>query len=322
MRKALLFVVVAAVSALPAAAQQDIQYSMYMMSPLYYNPGYAGVEGVTKITAMHRSQWVNYGTNFDGRGGAPTTQLLSISAPILRIRSGVGIHLLNDNLGPNLNNIQAQAAYAYHLAIGESKLSFGIRAGIHSQSINKRKYRANDNPDPIIEGMEESQIRPDISGGVFYRAEKYFAGVSFTHLTKAEFDWGADPLKNALEPHMFVTAGYDYEFNYDLIITFSALFKSNTGNFKGSSVEASAIGVYRDKYWGGLSYRQGDAGIAILGISLLKDNSLRIGYAFDYTYKGADAKTPMSHEVLLSYSLPAGGGEGKKVIRTPRFRHE
>lgn len=322
MRKICLFVVVAAFAIPPVVAQQDVQFSMYMLSPLYYNPAYAGVEGLTKITAMHRSQWFNYGTNFDGRGGAPTTQMLSVSSPILRLRSGIGIHLLNDNLGPSLNNIQAQAAYAYHLAIAESKLSFGIRAGIHSQSINKKRYRYNDPGDHIIEGMEESQIRPDVSGGVFYRAQKYFAGVSFTHLTRAEFDWGSDTLKNALEPHMFVTAGYDYEFNYDLIITFSALFKTNTENFKYSSVEASAIGVYKDKLWGGLSYRQGDAGIAMIGYSLLKDNSLRLGYAFDYTYQGADAKAPMSHEFLLSYSLPASSGEGKKVIRTPRFRHE
>ncbi len=300
-------------------AQQDPQFSMYMLNPLYYNPAFAGVEGITKMTVMHRNQWMGYSTAFDGGGGAPTTQVVSLTTPVLRMRSGVGVHVVNDKLGP-LHNIDAKVSYAYHLAINETKLSFGLSAGIYSQAVNKSYYRYNDVPDPIVSMLEESQIRPDMSGGVYYRAQKYFAGVSFSHLTKSEFDFAADNLKNALENHMFVTAGYDYEYNYDLTITFSGLLKNV--NLNSTSFELSAIGYYKDKFWGGLSYRQSEAAIAMLGYSLFKDNSLRFGYAFDYVINHPEAKAPTSHEFLLSYSLPVASGDGKKPVRTPRFRHQ
>lgn len=303
----------------PAKAQQDVLFSMYMLNPLYYNPAYSGVEGLTKFTIMHRHQWLGYGTSFDGSGGSPISQVVSLTSPILRMHSGLGVYLVNDKLGP-LQNIEAQAAYAYHLAIDDSKLSFGLSAGIFSQSINKSWYRWSQQDDPINLQMEESQIRPDIAAGLYYRHPKYFAGISFSHLNKSEFDFAADALRNALENHVYLTAGYDYEYNYDLTITFSGLVKSV--NFKTASVELSAIGNYKEKFWGGLSARQAEAVIAMVGYSMLNDNSLRLGYAFDYVIKAADAKAPTSHEFLISYALPVAGGDGKKPVRTPRFRHQ
>lgn len=297
-------------------AQQDAQFSQYTLNTLFYNPAYAGVEGVTKITLIHRSQWFGYTPTFDD-GGAPNTQVLSLNTPLLRFRSGVGIHLVNDNLGP-LNNLQAQASYAYHLAINESKMSFGLRVGMFAQSIDFDQYRWNNEDDPLRRFGKESQIRPDLAAGVYYRTEKYFAGVSFNHLIKSEFDFGLDTLRNALENHIYVTGGYDYEFTYDITLTPSILVKSD---FNTYSFDVSLMGTYKDKLWGGLSYRQSDAAIAMIGYSLLEDNSLRIGYAFDYIVMAQDAKQPTSHEILLSYSLPVVAGGGKKVIRTPRFRH-
>jgi len=38
---------------------------------------------------------------------------------------------------------------------------------------------------------------------------------------------------------------------------------------------------------------------------MLKDNSLRLGYSLDLTTVGQTAKSPTSHEVLISYALPA-----------------
>ncbi|MGK7392959.1 MAG: PorP/SprF family type IX secretion system membrane protein [Candidatus Cyclobacteriaceae bacterium M3_2C_046] len=300
-----------------AFGQQDAQFSQYMNNTIFYNPAFAGVEGVTKITAIHRSQWLGYNSSFDGPGGAPMTQVLSITSPILRFRSGVGFHLVNDQVGL-LNNLEAQLSYAYHLAVREAKLSFGLRAGLFAQSINKNKFRPNDPNDQVLQNMEESQVRPDMAAGVYLRAEKYFAGVSFNHLLKSEFDFAVDDLRNALENHVYVIAGYDYEFNYDMIITPSILFKSD---FNSYSFDVSLTGTYKDKLWGGLSFRQSEAAIAMIGYSILKDNSLRLGYSFDYVIRAQEAKQPTSHELMLSYTLPVVSGEGKKIIRTPRFRH-
>lgn len=297
--------------------QQDAQFSQYMFNTLFYNPAFAGVEGVTKVQFVARTQWAGYASTFDGSGGNPNTQLISLTSPILKLRSGFGMYVVNDKLGP-LNNIEAQASYSYHLAIKDAKLSIGIKAGIFSQVIDRDLYRPNVNPDPLIENSEDSQIRPDLGFGIYYRAEKYYAGISVNHILKSEFDFGYADSRNALEQHMTLTAVYDYELNYRLIITPSVLVKTD---FNTYSFDLGAIATYNEKMWGGLAFRQSEAVIVLLGYSLLKDNSLKLGYSFDYVIKAQAAKEATSHEFVVSYTLPPVTAGGKKIIRTPRFRH-
>lgn len=296
--------------------QQDPQFTHYMFNTLYYNPAYAGVEGVTKLTAIHRSQWLGYQPSF-GSGGAPTTQIVSFTSPIYKIKSGFGAYIINDRLGPQ-NNLEAQASYAYHLPVQNGKLSFGMKAGLYSQTINFSLYRPIDQNDPVLKSAgKESQVRPDLAMGVFLQREKYYAGLSFNHLLKSEFDFGLSQ-RNALETHAYLTGGYFYEVNFDLRFQFSTLIKSD---FTKTTIDLGGIAYYKDTMWGGLSFRQSEAVILMLGYSLLKDKSLKFGYGLDYVIKDQAAKQPTSHEFLLTYQLPVNPAAGKKVVRTPRYRH-
>ena len=297
-------------------AQQDPQFTHYMFNTLYYNPGFAGVDGTTKFTALHRSQWLGYQPSFGG-GGAPTTQLISMTAPIYKLNSGFGAYIINDRLGPQ-NNLEAQASYAYHLGIKDAKISFGLRAGIYSQTIDFDQYRPTDPNDPLLQTSgKQSQIRPDLAAGVFFRKEKYYAGLSFSHLTQSTFDFGLNQ-RSALQTHMYVTGGYFYDLNFDVKLQFMSLIKSD---FTKTTVDIGGIAYFKDTMWGGLSFRQSEAVILMLGYSILKDKSLKLGYALDYVVKDQAAKQPTSHEFMLSYELPVNPGSGKKVVRTPRYRH-
>jgi type IX secretion system PorP/SprF family membrane protein len=316
--KRILLVAMALAVSVRVWSQQDPLFSHYMFNEMFNNPAYAGVEGTTNLTFLHRSQWLAYTGTFDD-GGAPTTQLLSLSTPLMRFRSGVGFFVANDRLGAQ-NNLQIQASYAYHLAVFNGKMSFGVRAGMFSQSIDFTKFRAVNPSDPILQRGRESQFRPDLAVGVYYKTEKYYGGLSLNHLIKSSFDFGigSDSLRNALETHLLFTAGYSYELNYDLTLRPSVLVRSD---FNTYSFDVTLVGVYREKYWGGLSYRQSEAVVALLGLSMLKDNALKLGYSLDYVVQAQAAKQKTSHELLLSYSLPALTGGGRKIIRTPRFRH-
>ena len=89
------------------------------------------------------------------------------------------------------------------------------------------------------------------------------------------------------------------------------------------------------KYWAGVNLRQatsktdGDNGFSIgqydmillLGISLLKEKELRVGYSLGVVTSGVDAKSPTSHELMVSYVLPVGKDDKKPPLRTPRYRH-
>jgi type IX secretion system PorP/SprF family membrane protein len=303
------------VPALGLYAQQDPQFTQYMFNTLYYNPGFAGVDGVTKLTAIHRSQWTGYQPTVGG-GGAPITQIVSMTAPLFKINSGFGAYILNDKLGPQ-NNLEAQASYAYHLGIKESKLSFGLRAGLYSQTIDFDQYTPTDTRDPLLKEGKDSQVRPDLAIGVFFRKEKYYAGASFNHLIKSTFDFGTGQ-RSELQTHLYLTGGYFYELNFDLRFQFTGLIKSD---FTKTTFDLGGLAYYKDTMWGGLSFRQSEAAIVMLGYSLLKDKSLKLGYALDIIIKDQQGKKPTSHEFMLTYELPVNPGSGKKVVRTPRYRH-
>lgn len=305
------------VSGVSAHAQQDPQFTQYMFNSVYLTPAYAGVEGVTQMTAIHRSQWLGYQSSFND-GGAPTTQLISFTSPIYKLKSGFGAYAINDKLGPQ-NNIEAHAMYAYHLGLKDSKLSFGVKVGFYSQAINYDQYRAIHPDDPLLSGRQgkESQIRPDVGFGLFYRAEKFYLGAGINHVTRAEFDFGINEARNALENHLNFTGGYYYEVNFDLTLTPTVLVKTD---FKEYSFDLGVIATVKDKMWAGLSFRQSEAANVLLGYSFLKDQSLRLGYAIDIVVKDREAKENFSHELMLSYQLPVYA-TGKKVVRTPRYRH-
>lgn len=298
-----------------AEAQQDPQFTQYMFNTLYYNPAFAGVEGVTKFTALHRSQWLGY-TPTVGGGTAPTTQLISFTSPLFKLNSGVGAYIVNDRLGP-LNNLEAQVSYAYHLAVKDGKLSLGLRTGVYSQTIDRDLYIPIDQDDPLLgPGGAITQQRLDLAAGAFFRKEKYYAGVSFNHLTKANFDFDVGA-RSALQTHMYFTGGYFYDVSFDLRLQFMTLVKTD---FTKTSFDVGGIAHLKDTMWGGLSFRQSEAAILLLGYSFLKDKSLKLGYALDYIIKDQQAKQPTSHEFMLTYELPVTP-IGKKVVRTPRYRH-
>lgn len=299
-----------------ALAQQDPQFSQYMFNSFYYNPAFAGTEGVTKITFLARSQWLGYSPTF-GDGGAPTTQVLSANTYLPILKGGVGGYVVNDDLGP-VNNLELQFSYAYHFNIKDAKLSIGGRAGMYSQTVNFDLYRATDQNDPLLAGKsgKETQTRPDFAVGVLYKKEKYYVGAGLNHLTEPRFDFGMTQ-NNQLQRHMYVTGSYFYDLDFDIRLQFVTLIKSD---FTKTSFDLGIMAYLKDVMWGGLSFRQSEAAILILGYSLLKDKSLKVGYSLDYIIKDQQAKQATSHEFMLSYSLPVNFS-GKKAIRTPRFRY-
>ena len=299
-----------------AFAQQDPLFTQYMFNNLYMTPAYAGVDGVTRITAVHRQQWLGYQSSF-GDGGAPTTQMVTFNTPIYKLRSGFGAYVVNDRLGP-VNNLEAQMMYAYHLGIKETKLSFAVKLGIYSQTIDGSKYRAIQNPDPLVTEGKESQVRPDLGAGVFYRAEKYYAGIGFNHLLRSEFDFGQDSTRGALENHINFTGGYFYEVSFDLKLQFTTAVRTDLNK---TQIDVAGIAHIKDTMYGGLAFRQSEAASLLLGYSLLKDKSLKLGAAVDFIVKDQAAKENFSLEFMLSYDLPVVVNSGKKVVRTPRYRH-
>jgi hypothetical protein len=92
-------------------------------------------------------------------------------------------------------------------------------------------------------------------------------------------------------------------------------------DFNQFSFDIGVMATLRNTMWGGISFRQSEAANLFLGYSFMKDKSLKLGYAIDFVMIDRQAKESFSHELMLSYELPVAVGGGKKVVRTPRYRH-
>ncbi|WP_194776734.1 PorP/SprF family type IX secretion system membrane protein [Pararhodonellum marinum] len=301
-------------------AQQDPQFTHYMYNGMFYNPALAGAESGYNFSALHRTQWLGY-SGSNGAGGAPITQLLTGSGRLDQYNAGFGITFVNDDIGPT-NNQEVNVSLAYHYSIGLGVLSIGVSGGIFSSTL---KYDQIDlvNPDPLVPGSgRENQINTNFGVGVHYDRGNYFVGVSSRHLNEPGFDFGVDEgqFSNQLRNHSYVLAGYRLRTFALWTIEPSLLVKSVS--FNNFSYDVSVIATHNNKISGGLAFRGEESLSLLFGYSLLRDNSLRLGYAFDLVISGVEAKAPTSHEFMLSYSLPSATREVQKVIqRTPRFRY-
>ena len=316
-----IFISLVSVLGLEVFAQQDATFTQYMFNQVYYNPAFAGADAQDgdRLTVLHRSQWFGYDGTINS-GGAPTTQLFTYNTFLRPLNTGVGLHVVNDNLGPS-NNFELKLSASRSLALpNRGTLTVGVQVGVFSSSLAFDELVLVD-PSDVVANLtgKESQIRPDIGVGILYRKGNFFGGLSANHLIEPEFDFGADQLSNQLNRHYYLTAGYDYGVTPQLTITPTLLLKSV--GFDTYQVDLSVIGTYDDRLWAGLAYRQSESASAMFGYKLL-ENRLTLAYAFDFVVSDRDSKEPTSQEVMLIYNFKKSGPITKRsIIRTPRYRY-
>lgn len=306
-----------------AFAQQDAQFTQYMFNQQFLNPAFVGIEKETQISFIHRSQWVGYNPSFD-TGNSPSTQVLSANTWLPGFNSGIGIHAVNDRLGP-VNNQEIQLSYAYQINVGsEGTLALGVRGGLYVHSIDFTLFRALDEGDLLIPDNlgKQSISQADMAAGIYYNSPTFFSGIAVNHLLPTKFDFGIEGLDNSLVYSANLLLGFHYDLSNILSVTPSVLVKAPVENIETFSFDASAIATYDERFWAGLAYRYQDAATVMVGAYIpLGDNTLNVGYAFDYVVGGQEAKQPTSHEITVSYAIPVFDPSTLPPVRTPRFRY-
>lgn len=303
-------------TAVPTLAQQSTQFSLFPLHQFYYNPAAAGLGNQTQFQVTHRAQYAGYQGTVDA-DGAPTTQLFSASIPVKNL--GIGLLALNDRTGASsMQDVQIAAAYRLSLA-NESTLAIGVRAGILRKALDYSKLRPNDLDDPLLQTGTASQMQPNVSVGLHYSNDAFYIGVSALNLLKSAYQFGSAQNTNTVQTTYHAQAGVNLAVGYDLQIRPIAGIQTNLTEF---SYEGGAIITYQDRYWLGSTYRYQDAVMAMGGLSITNDQSLRLSGAVDLIHFGKTAKKPISYEIVLSYALPAPKFGKKTIIRTPRFRFD
>lgn len=294
-------------------SQQDPTYSQPMFNQMAFNPGYAGGSDMVCFSLLTRQQWVGF-------EGSPSTTLLTANMPfkVFGISSGAGLTLMSDQIGFE-DNLSIALSYAYRLDIGTGKLGIGLSGGMYNKSL-KPKWEIpeseNHTPatgDPLIPENDESVVSFDLGFGLYYKTDDLYVGLSTTHLNEAKLKYtkGTPYLKR----QYYLIAGYTLPFGKPLFEVTPSIFLYSDG--KTSQISINTMVLYNKKFWGGVSYRAGDAISGMIGIELF--SGIRIGYAYDFTTSDIRKNSNGTHEFMIGYCFNLSLDRSPQRYKSVRF---
>jgi type IX secretion system PorP/SprF family membrane protein len=275
------------------------------------NPGYAGRRDSLTVTVLHRSQGVKY-------PGAPTTQTLTLHAPVFNEKIGLGLSFINDKIGPT-KKTGLFIDFAYKLQVGQKgKLSFGLKGGLNFQQDEVGSLTTIDENDPKFGGSVQSQLLPNFGFGLYYSLPRFYAGISTPRLLQNKFETNATSggTDLALEArHYYLIAGtiFDLTENGNVKLKPTTFLKVTAG--APIELDLTALFYFKDTFWAGPMLRTGDAVGVLAGLNLT--NQFSLGYSFDWSFANSTGRyNAGSHELMLRYDFIFND---KAKIESPRY---
>lgn len=309
MKKKLIGIALLLLPGLSVFSQQEAMFTHYMYNTLAINPAYAGTREAMTITALHRSQWLDF-------PGAPVTQTITMHSPVINEKIGVGLSATNDKIGPT-RTTSVFGDFAYSLTLNEkSKLALGVKAGLNLFTANLIQLQTTQAGDNSFAANTQSQLLPNFGFGIYYSRERFYAGVSIPRLVQNDFISNTISGSTNLfseQRHYFFIAGTMLDLSQDWKINPTALMKATAGT--PLELDASVQFIYSSKITFGAMYRTGDAAGVLVGYNLWEQ--LQAGYSFDWSFLNSTNRyNGGSHEIFLRYDF-IYKREGK--IKSPRY---
>lgn len=290
-------------------AQQAPMFTHYMYNTLSVNPAYAGSREALTVTALHRSQWVDF-------AGSPKTQTLTLHSPIINEHIGVGLAVVNDKIGPT-NNTGIVASFAYRMKLTQkSKLALGLSAGANIFQANLNTLNLDQTNDPVFQNNVNNKTTPNVGFGVYYSRDRFYTGISVPSLIENSFSEvnqaGGSTLIASEQRHYFFIAGGLIKLGHNLDFKPTTLIKVTAAAPIQADLTASFI--IMEKLLLGAMFRTGDAVGGLIGYDITEQ--LHIGYSYDWSYGLETSKyNNGSHEIMLRYDFIFSS---KKQIHSPR----
>lgn len=275
-------------------AQHSPLTTQYLFNGLVINPAYAGARDALTANMMYRRQWVGF-------DGAPVTQTISVHAPLDKSRLGLGGMLYNDGIGVS-KETGIMANLSYRIKMRHGRLAMGLGVGATMMRAAWNEVAVQDASDIVFSVPVQSSIRPNFSAGAYYYNKRSFVGLSVPFLLAYRAAWDMDgyrlsEMRSDLEP--MLTAGHLITIDRDFKIKPSMLARYRTAT--GLQADLSATAMYKDMLSLGLSYRYGDAAIAMVEVQ--PNPQWRIGYAYDMGLNAMRLHHAGSHELFLQYEF-------------------
>ncbi len=294
--------------------QQDLIFSQFMFKKMVVNPAYAGSGGAPILDLFHRQQWA-------GLEGAPMTQAISFSTPAFAERVGLGVTLINDNIG-YFNSSYFNFAYAYRIDTESGGLGIGLQGSYRHFYTNWEKSETIHPGDPII--GDGSAIDPifNVGFGIYFETKKYYIGASVPRfLKKGSGDNGQGQLSDFTgeSPHFYFMTGLLVDLSKNVKLRPGIMVKYAKNAPLNTDFHLS-LG-FREKFWFGTTYRWGASkiphfnGTVVFMAQYQISQRLKAGLAYDYALSEIKTNNGGTYALMLEYAIIRDG----KGVRNPRF---
>jgi len=277
-------------------AQYFPVFSQYLTNGLVINPAYAGSREVLSAGLFYRNQ-------MSGFKGSPNYEVFSVHTPLKNSNVGLGLLVLNENVGP-VQNSHLYFNYAYKILVGyESKIALGFKAGINYCNYNLNKIFLNDPADPSFAEGTQSFLLPNIGGGLYYYSTHFFLGLSIPYFLsyKEKNDHSGYTFYNDFNNYNFLlTSGYLFDFSNAFRLKPTIMFKYYGKKQQQLDLNMTFI-LFNDKIWIGGIYRMNEAIGGTLEVQI--NPQFRFCYSYEYTGGIANYFNYTSHEIGIRYEF-------------------
>ena len=303
-----------------SSAQQVYQLSQYLQNLYLLNSATAGLHDYTEVNLSYRKQWI-------GINNSPTTYYVSVNTPVgkrieinpksssVRISSptaynsvtrksyhAVGGYLAQDAYGPYAMLI-GSLSYTFHLPLSKDfSISFSPNVSYKNISFDQSKAKVEFSGDPTYDaylGTRTSTAQMDINAAFWLYHPKFFVGYSSAQLVQDRLKFNDQITLEDLKIHHNLIASYNYKMTRNLTLTPSVLLR-----YVDQAPFAFDLNFrldYQNLYWAGLSYRNSNSLVAMVGLYL--SDTIRFGYAFDLGLTSIQTRNAGSHEVMIRLNL-------------------
>lgn len=284
-------------------SQQDAQYTQYMYNTETINPAYAGSRGVLSIFGLYRAQWV-------GLDGAPKTGAFSINSPIENTNIGVGLTVLNDQIGPTVNS-SISADLSYTIKTSDAyRLSLGVKGTANFFNFNRDKLNPQIITDPTLANLN-NYYTPNLGAGAYLHSSKAYLGLSVPNFFQSKMYNDNEYAIYEQKINFYLIGGYVFDFSPD--IKFKPTFLVKTVEGAPIQLDLSGNLLFHEKFMLGAAYRWDAAGSLMAGFQV--SEGLYVGYGYDLDTTQLAHYNSGSHEIFLRYEF----FKHKNRIVSPRF---
>ena len=305
MYKVILVTVVLLINSSINLYAQDPIFTQFYSNPVYLNPAFAGSNKCPRIVSNFRNQWPGFSGDF-------ITTSLTYDQYVDKIKGGLGIILMSDQVAKTLKSNEASFVYSYHQHLSRKfTLNFGIQGTYISKSIDRSNLTFGDMIHPrrgfVLSTQDVINYAPvdifDFSAGILGYTDKFYVGFATHHLTEPSFSYISTNNTSFLNRRYTAHAGTEISLNSKSLFSEEEKSLSPSVLFiKQGDFQQLNFGLYYRKgnYVLGAWYREGDSFIVTAGINT---KLLRIGYSYDLTTSQLGVYSGGSHEISIALKL-------------------